>query len=345
MIKIGNYTINKNSAPFIIAEAGINHNGELDKAYKMITVAKNAGADAIKFQIYKAEEFIKDPNQLYTYTSQGRIITESMLTMFKKYEFSSEEWHLIKKKCDEDNIIFFATPQNISDLKLLLTIGIDVIKVGSDDLVNLPLLKEYSKTKLPIILSCGMAHLSEIYEALSIVGALDGYPVILLICTSQYPTPPEDVNLLKLITLKKTFPDLIFGFSDHTQNTIASTMAIAMGALVFEKHFTLDHALEGPDHWFSANMSELKDWIMAIKTAYDMMGDSIIRPTKKELIDRNKFHRVLVASKDIKKGDIFERHCFTMKRNTFGGIPSKFLEYLIGVKAKQDIIKGDIISL
>ena len=257
-IKIENFDIGTNSSPFVVGEAGINHNGEISKALEMIEVAKKTGLNAIKFQTFKASEFIVDTTQTYTYKSQGKEITESMFEMFERCEFSKEEWHKIKRKCDQEKILFLSTPQNYSDLELLLDLDIKAIKVGSDDLTNLPLLKKFASTNLPIILSSGMSTLDEVSEALDTVGFFSGYPTILLITTSQYPTPPEDVNLMKFHTLSKKFPDLILGFSDHTIGPIASSLACVLGAVFFEKHFTLDCNLQGPDHWFSANPEQLK---------------------------------------------------------------------------------------
>lgn len=211
-MQIGNRNISVKEKPFIIAEAGINHNGEIEKAFKMIEIAKNIGFEAIKFQTFKAEEFNIDSTQVYTYTSQGKTISEPMLDMFKRYEFNKDEWYRVKKKCDEEGIMFLSTPQNYSDLELLLDIGISAIKIGSDDFINIPLLIKFSKVQLPLILSCGMADLAEIYTSLDTVGALNGNPTALLLCTSQYPTPAENVNLLKLKTLSNAFHDITLGF-------------------------------------------------------------------------------------------------------------------------------------
>ena len=159
----------------------------------MIEEAKKIGLNAIKFQTFKAKEFCGDPSQTYTYKSHGKEITESMIEMFSRYEFSNDEWGKIKEKCNLEKITFLSTPQNYSDLELLLKLGIDAIKVGSDDLTNLPLLKKYSSTNLPIILSSGMSTLDEISDALNTIGFFDGYPTVLLVTTSQYPTPDKDV--------------------------------------------------------------------------------------------------------------------------------------------------------
>ena len=264
MVEINNQKLKNYGKLFIVAEAGINHNGELIKAFEMIEVAKQSGVDAVKFQTFKAEEFCGDKTQMFTYQSQGKKITESMFEMFKRYEFDYDEWLQIKQKCDDENILFLSTPQNRSDLDLLLELELPAIKVGSDDFTNLPLLEDYSTTKLPMIVSCGMSDLSEVRQALDAIGTFEGYPTILLLCTSQYPTPPEDVNLLKLKTLANAFPDLVLGFSDHTKGSLASSLAVGFGAVFFEKHFTLDNNLAGPDHWFSENPESLKDWVESI---------------------------------------------------------------------------------
>ena len=246
---------------FIIAEVGINHNGSIDTALQMIEVAKRAGADAVKFQTFRASEFVGDPDQQFTYRSQGRQVNESMLAMFTRYELPSAAWVGIKAECDRQGIIFMSTPQNRSDLDLLLEVGLPAVKIGSDDFTNLPLIRSYAQTGLPMILSCGMSDLSEVHQALDAAGGFDGYPVALLLCTSQYPTPPIDVNLRKLRTLQGAFPGLVTGFSDHTQGPLAASLAVALGAAIFEKHFTLDHDQPGPDHWFSEDPVGLESWV------------------------------------------------------------------------------------
>lgn len=342
-IKIGNYNIENYGNPFIIAEAGINHNGDINLAYKMIEVAKKSGANAIKFQTFKANEFVSDYSQTYTYKSKGKYITESMLKMFERYEFSKDNWSKIVNKCKLEEIMFLSTPQNPSDLDFLLNFDIKAIKVGSDDFNNIPLLKYYASKNLPLILSCGMADMAEIYNSLSTVGAFDGFPVILLLCTSQYPTPPEDVNLLKLKTLKNSFPMINIGFSDHTQGFLASSLAVSFGACVFEKHFTLDNNLEGPDHWFSENPESLEQWVKSIITSHKMMGSPILRPTDKENEIKKIARRTLSASLDIKKGELLDNTNICLLRpNT--GISSIYLEEVIGKHATKNIKRGDKIQ-
>ena len=343
-LKINNYEISKENSPFIIAEAGINHNGNVERAIEMVRAAKNADVTAIKFQTFKADEFISDSSLLYTYTSQGKSITESQLDLFKRCELSHDDFYKIKKTCDDEKIIFLSTPQNKSDLDFLLELGISAIKIGSDDFTNIPLLKYYSKTKLPIIISCGMATLKEIEETLTAIGALDGYPTALLLTTSEYPTPPQNVNLQKLRTLSEKFPGIPLGYSDHTQGNLASSIAISFGACIFEKHFTLDNSLPGPDHWFSSNPSNLKVWSDSIKTSYQMMGSSEILPTESEIKMKTIARRSIVALEDIDIGETLNEKNIGLRRPG-DGLPPKIFEKLLGKKANKNYEIGDKIEL
>jgi N,N'-diacetyllegionaminate synthase len=264
------------------------------------------------------------------------------LAMFSRYEFTLEQWHLLKAKCDAEDILFLSTPQNVSDLKLLLDVGIPAIKIGSDDFTNIPLLKAYAKTKLPLIISCGMSTLAEVYQALEAVGGLDNYPVILLLCTSQYPTPPMDVNLLKLRTLANAFPHLVLGFSDHTQGVMASSLAVGLGAHFFEKHFTLDHNLPGPDHWFSENPDSLREWVSSIRLAHTMMGSHIVRPTAKELDMRVLARRSIVAIKNIESGETLTLENIGLRRPG-NGLEPRLFENVLGKKALMPIITGALV--
>jgi sialic acid synthase SpsE len=344
MIEINNHELKNYGKPFIVAEVGINHNGELTKALKMIEVAKQSGLDAVKFQTFRAKEFCGDKTQMFTYQSQGKKITEPMFEMFKRYEFDYDDWFQIKQKCDDENILFLSTPQNRSDLDILLKLDLKAIKVGSDDFTNLPLLADYSKTKLPMIVSCGMSDLSEVHEALDAIGTSNGYPTILLLCTSQYPTPSEDVNLLKLKTLAKTFPELVLGFSDHTKGSLASSLAIGFGAVFFEKHFTLDNNLAGPDHWFSENPETLKNWVDSIHKSFLMMGDPEVKPTSKELEMRKLARRSIVILKDTKKGDKLTEENIGLRR-AGKGLPPKVLKDMLGLYALQDLDEGSLLEL
>ncbi|MFT4925435.1 MAG: N,N'-diacetyllegionaminate synthase [Phenylobacterium sp.] len=343
-VQIGNTIIGAQQRPFIIAEAGINHNGDLATAFKMIDVAKQAGADAVKFQTFRAEEFCGDPKQMFTYTSQGKEVTEPMLDMFKRMEFSAKQWYQLKQHCDAQHITFLSTPQNPADLTLLLDVGIDAIKVGSDDFSNIPLLQHYRQANLPMIVSCGMADMADVHLALETLGALDGYPVILCLCTSQYPTPPQDINLEKLRTLTAAYPMLTLGFSDHSQGYLASSLAVAYGAALFEKHFTLDNDMAGPDHWFSENPASLQQWCEAIHTAHAMKGSGIVRATAAEQKMRTLARRSIVALTDIAPGAVLSDENIGLRRPG-NGLPPALLSQVLGLKAAKAMQKGDLLAM
>jgi N,N'-diacetyllegionaminate synthase len=342
--QIADRSIGPDYPPYCIAEVGINHNGNLDLAKEMIIAAKAAGADAVKFQTFKAEEFCGDPNQNFTYQSQGESITESMLEMFQRYELPLEAWKEIKEYCKAAGITFFSSPQNRSDLDLLLQIGVPAIKVGSDDFTNLPLIRDYSETGLPMILSCGMSDLAEVHQALDTVGWFDGYPVALLLCTSQYPTPPEDANIRKLTTLQQAFPGLLVGFSDHTQGPLAAVLAVARGARLFEKHFTLSHDLPGPDHWFSEEPRGLAEWIESIQKADILLGSPFVRPTKAEQEMRSVARRSVVALRNIAHGEMLDK-TNTGLRRPGNGLPPDLISKVMGLVATRDLKKGELLSL
>ncbi len=336
--------IGPDHAAFVIAEAGINHNGCLDKALEMVAVARRAGADAIKFQTFKADEFVGDPGQTYTYRSQGKDVTESMLAMFRRHELPPEAWFAIKAECDRQGVIFMSTPQNRSDLDLLLDVGVPAVKVGSDDFTNLPLLKSYATAGLPLILSCGMADLAEVHRSLDAVGAMAGYPTVLLLCTSQYPTPAKDVNLRKLGTLRAAFPMVPLGLSDHTIGPLASSLAAALGACVFEKHFTLSRDLPGPDHWFSEAPADLGQWVDSIRTAQTMLGCAEVCPTDAERDMRKIARRSVVALRRVVRGEAFTVENIAMRRPGTG-LPAEMLEQVLGKIAVRDVGAGQPISM
>jgi N,N'-diacetyllegionaminate synthase len=339
-LQIGGRNIGHDHPPYCIAEVGINHNGDLELAKRMIEAAKAAGADAVKFQTFKAEEFCGDANQTFTYQSQGKSVTESMLAMFQRYEFPPATWQEIKAHCDAVGITFFSTPQNNSDLDLLMEIGVPAIKVGSDDFTNLPLLRDYVKTGLPIILSCGMSDLAEVHQALDAVGWFEGYPAALLLCTSQYPTQPEDVNITKLTTLQQAFPGLLTGFSDHTQSALAAALAVSRGARIFEKHFTMSHDLPGPDHWFSEEPAGLIEWISTIRRADVMLGSPLVQPTHAERAMRLLARRSIVALREIVSGEMLDITNIGLRRPG-GGLAPEWIDKVLGLTATRHIKKGE----
>ena len=337
-IKIGERIIGEENEPFIIAEAGINHNGDIILAKAMVDVASEVGADAIKFQTFSAEEFIRDDSLMYTYKSQGMEITEPMLEMFKRYEFSNKQWKEIKNYCDEKKIMFISTPQNVSDLELLMELGVDAIKIGSDDFVNTPLICRYALEGKTMILSCGMAYSTEIDEVINCLQEKEN-DMVLMLCTSQYPTAPKNVNIRRLWTLSQKYPELVLGFSDHTRGTEAAVMAVYAGARIFEKHFTLSHDYAGPDHWFSEEPHSLKMWIKAIKNAYLMIGSGVLEPTNEEREMRKIAHRSITLSQDVESGQLLtEKNTCLQRPGT--GIPAREYNVIVGKRINKNLPKG-----
>lgn len=330
-----NFLEKDNASVFIIAEAGINHNGDFDIAIKMVKEAAKAGADAIKFQNFKTEDFIFDRSLKYTYLSQGKKVTEPMYDLCKRCEMKKEWLVTLKGLCDDLDIVFLSTPTSESGIKELVDIGVTVLKNGSDYLSHLLLLKYMGTTGLPVIISTGMAYELEIREAIDAVRLGGNSPIILLHCTSSYPTEPSDVNLKRMIALRETF-NLPVGFSDHTIGHAAAIQAVALGACVIEKHFTLDHNLHGPDHWFSLTSAELSEYIRGIREAEKRMGDKNIKPSDVEKKNREEFRLSIVAAQDIVRGQILKRQDITFAKPGFGLSP-KETEKIIGKMATRDI--------
>lgn len=285
-VRIGDRWLGDGEPPFIVGECGINHNGNLDTALAMVHVAKHCGCDAVKFATLKAAEFC-NPDHVVTYRYQGQLIIESEMKMFQRAELPDDAWKAIKAECDAVGIVFFSTPQNESDLDILMGVGVPCIKVGSDDLTNLALLEAYARRGLPMILSTGMADTWDVRLALEVV---KGVPVVVLACTSEYPCPPEHANVARVHTLRSLL-GVTVGYSDHTVGNTAAAAATALGASYLEKHFTLNNAALGPDHEFSAGPLQLQAWVAAIRNTYRVMGSGKIEPTEQERINRENWRR------------------------------------------------------
>lgn len=340
--KIGSKSVGEGNDPYIIAEVGINHNGDVNVAKEMIGVAAAAGVDAIKFQTFKTEEFLTDRTLPYTYMSQGKEITESMFDMFKRTELSDEEWREVKECCDECEVDFLSTPASTEGARLLVNLGAVAIKVSSDELTNIPQIREYAKFGLPLIVSCGMGSADEIQKVLDVADS-ERRDVCLLLCTSQYPTPPEDVNALKLLEMKKLFPDVVVGLSDHTQESTAAVLCVALGARVFEKHFTLDHDMPGPDQWFSSDPAELTEWVAQIREAHKMLGTRALEPTATEMEMRESFRKSIVTLTPIQAGELFSKENIGVRRPGTG-MPPEELDAVLGRCAANDLLPDHLIS-
>jgi len=336
-IKAGNKLIGEKEPCFIIAEAGVNHNGDIELAKKLVDMAKDAGADAVKFQTFHAKEIVSLNTKKAGY--QYRTKEKTQYEMLKNLELSFDEFRELKKYCDNSNIEFISTPYDIKSVEFLNEIGVKRFKVASADLINKPLIEAIAKTKKQIILSTGMATLGEIERTISLIYNLGNRNIILLHCTTSYPTSYCQVNMNILNTLKNSF-DLTIGYSDHTTGIEVPIMAVTMGAKVIEKHFTLDHTMEGPDHFASLEPSELKKMVKAIRNVEKSFGSK-----RKEITDNEKknifyMRRSIHASVDIKKADIMKDNNIKITR-PFNGIEPWFIGVVLGKKVKNNIKKDD----
>ena len=287
-MRIGDYTIGDGNPPFVIAEASINHCGNLGRALEMVQVAKNANCQAVKFQTFRAVD-VCSPVQMVTYQSRGMEVTEPRINIFRRCELPESAWPVIKAECDRVGILFMSTPETPRDLGLLLEVGIPAIKIGSDNLTNLPMLRSCAldDIALPIILSTGMSNFDEILNAVSIIKAQQ---LALLACTSQYPCPIAEANVQRVANLREHFIAEV-GYSDHTDGHTAAIMAVALGASIIECHFTLSNMLEGPEHHWAKEPDALRDYVYYIDRAYKARGDGIVYPSAAERANKAKYQR------------------------------------------------------
>lgn len=322
----------------IVAEVGINHNGDMGLARESIIAAAEAGADSVKFQNYKTEDFITDRNLIFEYFSQGKTIKEPQYDMFKRCELTRDQLAYLKEQCDQANVLFHSTPTSVEGIKDLQSIGCQLLKNGSDYLTNLRLVRAMGETGLKTILSTGMATLSEIDDAVRAFRETGNEHLMLLHCTSSYPTPTEDVNLARMATLRDVF-GVEVGFSDHTNGTTAAVGATILGARWVEKHFTLSKDLPGPDHWFSMDASELSQLVTSIREVEKMLGTSAVGPTPSESLGRRDFRLSCVAARDIPKGESIKPSDIVFQRPG-DGIAPVHEGILIGLKLTREIKRG-----
>ena len=327
---------------FIIAEAGVNHNGDVDVAKKLIDAAKEAGADAVKFQTFKAENIVVKNAEKAKYQ---KVIAkeETQYEMLKKLELSDDDFKDLADYARKKDILFLSSPFDEESTDLLYELDVPAFKIGSGEITNFPLLKYIAKKEKPIILSTGMSSLGEVEEALNVIKSEGIEDVILLQCVSNYPARIEDVNLRAMETLKQSFK-IPVGFSDHTLGITASIAAVASGACVIEKHFTLDRNLPGPDHKASLEPDELKEMVKAIRDVEKALGDGIKRPTKDEVAIKRVARRSIVAKIDILEGAIITEEMLEVKRPGTG-IPPKYMDMIVGRKAKENIKGDEIIAM
>lgn len=335
----------KMNRTIIIAEAGVNHNGNVNTAKAMIDVAAQAGADYVKFQTFKTEQVISKSATKADYQKQTTPKYETLFEMVKKLELNEEAHYELHKYCKKKGIKFLSTPFDLQSIDFLFDLGIDFYKIPSGEITNYPYLKKIASKKLPVIMSTGMSTLQEIKASIDILiqNNLKKNQITLLHANTEYPTPFEDANLNAILTLKKTFKTKV-GYSDHTLGIEAPIAAVALGATVIEKHFTLDRTMDGPDHKASLEPNELKAMITAIRNIEKAMGNGIKQPSPSELKNINIARKSIVASCNIKKGDIFTENNITVKRPGNGISPMRW-EEILGKKAIKDFNKDDLIEI
>jgi len=325
---------------FVIAEAGINHNGELKLAKKLVDAAKDAGADCIKFQTFISKNLTTKNASKAEYQKQTKS-EESQYDMLKRYELSFDEFSELSRYCQDKNIEFLSTAFDFESIEFLKSLDMKRWKIPSGEITNLPYLIKIAKLNKPVILSTGMSTMDEIKKAVSVLRE-NGTGEILH-CTTEYPAPFSDVNLKAMLTIKKELGVKV-GYSDHTKGIEASIAAVALGASVIEKHLTLDKNMEGPDHKSSLEPNEMKAMIRALRNIELALGDGIKKPSESEKKNICVARKSIVAKRYIQKGEIFTEENLTVKRPGNGISPMQWFEVL-GRRAVRDFQEDELIEL
>lgn len=326
---------------FIIAEAGVNHNGSLDLAKKLVDVAAEAGADAVKFQTFKADKLVSKAAQKAAYQKQTTAAEETQYEMIKKLELDEKAHREIIGYCQQKQIMFLSTPFDHDSIDLLNSFGMPIFKIPSGEITNLPYLRHIGGLGKEVILSTGMADIGEVEDALDVLVAA-GTPInkiTVLHATTEYPCPVEEVNLRAMQTMRNAF-DVMVGYSDHTQGIEVPIAAVAMGASVIEKHFTLDRNMEGPDHKASLEPEELKAMVLGVRRVSLAIGTGLKKPSKSEMKNIAIARKSIVATRPIKSGELFSDNNTGVKRPGDGLSPMRWDE-VIGKVAQRDYEEDD----
>jgi len=342
-IDVGNKIISATSPTFVIAEAGVNHGGDMSIAMQLIDIAVDAGADAVKFQTFRAENLILENIEKAPYQLKSTNERESQFEMLKKLEVTQSQNMELKKYCDSKDIIFLTTPFDELSLDEIDGLELPAYKVASTDTTNLPFLEKIAKKGKPIFLSTGMTYLSEIEIALETIYQYN-QNVILLHCTANYPIEDCEVNLNIINTFHKNF-NILVGYSDHSVGVGAAPYAIPMGAKVVEKHFTMDKTMEGPDHSASLLPDELISFVQTVRAVDKYMGASIKKPTLSEINTRSSLQKCMVANGNIQKGEVFTKDNIIAKRTGGVGISPLYFKQLIGRISTKDYKHDEVIGI
>lgn len=327
----------------IIAEAGVNHNGDVNLAIQLCDAAKRAGADIVKFQAWITEKIITTNVAQAEYQTVNTGVVESQYDMLKRLELSQEDFKIIKKHCDEIGIVFASTADECESLDFLISLGIPFIKIGSGEIGNIPYLRYIGSKKMPVILSTGMSGMEDIEISLKALKDGGAEDVTLLHCTTSYPCANNDVNLKAMKSIENRFRVNV-GYSDHTKGNDVAVAAVAMGAKILEKHFTLDRNMEGPDHAASLSPEELEAYVRAIRNIEEALGSGEKEPTDVEKNISNVVLKKIVAKRPIKKGAIILEEDICVKRND-QGVSCKMWDKVIGIKATKDYLVDEGIEV
>lgn len=341
-VKIGARIVGENFPCFIIAEAGVNHNGDIKLAKKLIDAAVAAGADAVKFQTFTAEALVTAGAPKAGYQQETTGNHEDQYQMLKKLELEPQDFKKLAGYSAQKGIIFLSTPFDEGSADLLEKLHVPAYKIPSGEITNFPLLEHIAKKRKPVILSTGMSVMSEIKEAVACLQKSGAKDIVLLHCISSYPARAKEVNLRVMEALKRRFK-MPVGLSDHTTGIYVPLAAVAMGACIVEKHFTLDKDLPGPDHRASLEPAELKEMVAAIRTVEKALGDGKRRLTAGEKDIKKAARRSLAATVDIPAGTVIKKEMLTLKRPGTG-IPPKDIDGVIGRKSAKTIVTGQIIT-
>ncbi len=328
---------------FIIAEAGVNHNGDIRLAKRLIEEAALAGADCVKFQTFRAEKLIAGAAPKAEYQKKTTGSEGSQLDMIRRLELSFDDFRELKAYCKEKGIVFLSTPFDLTSIAFLDELGVPFWKVPSGEVTNYPYLRAIGKTGRPIVMSTGMCTLDEVRQAMAVLRRFGTEEITVLHCNTEYPTPFEDVNLRCMETMRRELGVKI-GYSDHTQGIDVPIAAAALGAVVIEKHFTLDRTMEGPDHKASLEPKELREMVRAVRNIEKAMGRGEKTPSPSEIKNISVARKSIVAAGAIKKGETFTEGNLTVKRPGSGISPMRW-EEILGQTAKRDFSADELIEL
>jgi N,N'-diacetyllegionaminate synthase len=342
-LTIGDRVVGHGEPVFVIAEAGVNHNGELPLAFQLVDAAVSAGADAVKFQTFIAQNVITTDAAKADYQKTTTGEQESQLEMVRRLQLSFDDFRELKTYCDRERIMFLSTPFDFESIDFLHELDVPVFKISSGDLTNHPLLRHVAAKKRPVILSTGMSDMDEVSEALDVLHTAGNHDVILLQCVTNYPAAPEDVNLRAMLSMQSTF-NVNTGYSDHTLGIDVALAAAALGACVIEKHLTFDNDAWGPDHRASLEPYEFKAMVHGVRRVEAALGTGIKTPAASETANAEVARRSIVAAVDIAAGTRLTPTEIAFKRPGTG-LPPKMAEQVLGRIARANVPAGTLLKL